>query len=152
MASKKKTAPKSTKQQKKRKTKPTLLEKYPKRVANLLKAIESGLPYETACKLSNIISANFYNWKKWGEEARKRGEENIYSKFLEKCEKAEAKAEARALVEIQKAGSRGNWQAWAWFLERRYPDRYGKQVKTIGDDKLDIEFDFEIIEEDKNEK
>lgn len=139
-------------QTKKKKTKKTILEKYPKRVANLLKAIESGLPYETACKLSNINPMNFYNWRKWGEEARKKGVENIYSKFLDKFEKAEAKAEARALIEIQNAGRKGSWQAWAWFLERRYPDRYGKQVKQVDDNKLDIEFDFEIIEGGKNEK
>ncbi len=33
-----------------------------------------------------------------------------------------------ALAKIQKAAADGNWQAAAWWLERRYPADWGRRV------------------------
>lgn len=40
---------------------------------------------------------------------------------------SQAKLEAEHLDNISDAGSMGAWQASAWFLERLYPDKYGKK-------------------------
>lgn len=40
--------------------------------------------------------------------------------------KAEAEAKAMALSKIQNAGVNGSWQAFAWWLERKYPKEFGR--------------------------
>jgi len=145
MSNQKRQKPKSRKKIPDKKTKRSILEKYPKRIANLLRSIKNGLPYETACKISNIPPSAFYEWRQKGIAAKQKGIENIYSKFVDKLEKAEAEAEARAIIQIQKAGV-DKWQALAWFLERRFPQRWRQQAQGV-EDELEIEFDFEIIKE-----
>ena len=64
----------------------------------------------------------------------KKGESTssgAYVEFLEAVKKAEAEAEALRVSRISKAGKEGNWQADAWYLERRYPDRWGKRVQEV---------------------
>ncbi len=40
-------------------------------------------------------------------------------------ERSLAQAEVHAVLEIRKAGAK-NWQAAAWYLERRWPERWGR--------------------------
>jgi hypothetical protein len=65
------------------------------------------------------------NWMKKGESASS----GAYVEFLEAVKKAEAEAEALRVSRISKAGKEGNWQADAWYLERRYPERWGKRIQ-----------------------
>lgn len=90
----------------------------------LTSAIAAGNYHEVACSLAGISPATFYNWMKKGEQA-KSGQ---FLEFLEAIKKAEAIAEAKRIQMITEA-SETNWQAAAWYLERRYPDRWGKQSK-----------------------
>jgi hypothetical protein len=50
--------------------------------------------------------------------------------FWRDVKKAEARAENAAIQTIQKASEK-NWQASAWWLERKFKDRWGRQDKTI---------------------
>lgn len=49
-----------------------------------------------------------------------------YVVFTFQAEKARAQAEVRILHHIHTAAGKGNWQAGAWWLERTFPDRYGR--------------------------
>lgn len=50
--------------------------------------------------------------------------------FWRDVKKAEAIAENAAIQTIQKASEK-NWQASAWWLERKFKDRWGRQDRTI---------------------
>ena len=53
----------------------------------------------------------------------------LYWEFWEAVKKSEAEAEASAVLHIKKAANDGTWQAAAWYLERKYKDRWGRQDK-----------------------
>ena len=76
---------------------------------------------ETACNASGIHKDSFYEWLK----RAKTGEEP-FAKFASQVDEAVALAEARDLQTIQKASGE-QWQAAAWRLERRYPERWGRR-------------------------
>lgn len=50
--------------------------------------------------------------------------------FYSQTEKARAKAELRAISTIQTAGNNGQWQAYAWFLERVFYEKYGRRDRV----------------------
>src|SRR5439155_21962554 len=64
-------------------------------------------------------------WLRRGREAKSGG----YHDFAEALELALAQAEVTDLSTILDA-SKEEWQAAAWRLERRYPDRYGRRQRV----------------------
>ena len=59
-----------------------------------------------------------------------RGEEDESGDFLEFVEavkKAEAEAEVESVALIRRSAQDGQWQAAAWFLERRKPSDWGRK-------------------------
>ena len=96
----------------------------PERQARLVEAIASGHYYETACRLAGIAYANFRQWMIKGE-AEKSGK---YHDLHEAITHAEAEAEDHAIQQWQQAMPT-DWRAAQMFLERRHPDRWGKQEK-----------------------
>ena len=96
----------------------------PERQARLVEAIASGHYYETACRLAGIHYANFRQWMIKGEAE----ESGKYREFYEAITHAEAEAEDHAIQQWQQAMPT-DWRAVQMFLERRHPDRWGKQEK-----------------------
>ena len=90
------------------------------KIINLIKA---GNYISTACQVVGINVGTYYYWLKKGMENKSKK----YAKFYGDVKKAEAINEAYYLKFIQKAALK-NWQAAAWFLERKYPAKYGKKV------------------------
>jgi hypothetical protein len=89
--------------------------------------IKAGNYPATAAGMAGIGESTFYQWKKWGRE-RKSGK---FVEFLEKIKKAENFGEAlRVKIILESAIDKGNWQAAAWYLERRYPDRWGRRNRV----------------------
>lgn len=76
----------------------------------------------------------FYTWLQKGEEDYERGVSSLYRQFYEAMEESRSIAETEAVKGILEAGKK-QWQALAWFLERRYPERWGQ--KKRGDDSDD---------------
>ena len=87
--------------------------------------IRKGNYIEVACGYVGINAATYYNWMKKGR-AEKSGK---FLDFLNAVKKAEESAEVMYLDEIRKASST-SWQAAAWYLERKYPDRWGRKLRT----------------------
>ena len=59
------------------------------------------------------------------------GEDDVFLwHFWREVKKAEARAENAAIQTIQQAAEK-SWQASAWWLERKFKDRWGRQDKTI---------------------
>lgn len=92
--------------------------------ADLVKWIQAGNYIETAAILCGINKASVYNWLKRGRTARS----GKYKLFFDAVRQAQAKSEAR-LVNIVEMAAKRDWKAAAWRLERKFPNRYGRQTK-----------------------
>lgn len=118
MATKKAAAPK------KEKKKPGPKGKFtPERTDAIIKAIQEGCPHETAAAAAGIATSTFYAWIEKGEGFQT----GIYREFADNVRRAEALAEAERISRIDRAGKEGDWKADAWYLERRYPERWGRK-------------------------
>jgi len=93
------------------------------------------------CEMVGISERTFYYWQERGEAG-----EEPFSQFLQAVKKAQAQAVARAVAGIQRAGLDGSWQALAWFLERRYPDMWGRRdrVEHSGDMQVGVSFEDDL--------
>lgn len=85
-------------------------------------AIAEGASIEGACLLSGISVSTYYNWRARGEEG-----EEPFTAFLEAVKGSETVIESR-LVEMILDVVPDKWQAGAWFLERRFPERWGRRT------------------------
>lgn len=90
-----------------------------KRVAD---AIRGGNYASVAAAYAGIGESTYYEWLKRGGEG-----ESPFAEFAEAIKEAEAQAEVRNVALIQQAAQGGTWQAAAWYLERKYPARYGRR-------------------------
>ncbi len=78
------------------------------------------------CKKLHIGEQTWYRWKKKGEKESS----GIFRDFLEAIQEAEAYAEGSALQNIREAGKQ-TWQAEAWYLERKFPERWGRRHEQL---------------------
>lgn len=90
----------------------------------VLVAIAAGNYRVTACKKAGISNKSLINWEKAGAEGVEP-----YKEFFLLLQKAEAAAEAVLLASV-KAADKG-WQAQAWIMERRWPERWGGRVRLM---------------------
>jgi transposase len=88
-----------------------------------------------------ISHESWYGWLREGEKDKKLGKRNMKVEFFDRIKKAQSGAEMRAVSGILQAG-RDNWTAYAWFLERKYPDRWSKREthQITGADGGPVEF------------
>lgn len=103
----------------------------------IVQAIQAGNYMETAAAYAGINKSTLYLWLKRGAREKERLEKNSrarmrkaeapYVKFSNAVEKALAEAEMRDVMIIGKAASE-QWQAAAWRLERKFPQRWGRRV------------------------
>ena len=96
----------------------------PQRQKRLADALAVGNTYENACAAAGIDYATFRRWMVRGE-AESRGQ---FSQFCEVITRAEAEAEHNAITIIRKAAET-DWRAAVWWLERRFPHRWGKRAR-----------------------
>ena len=110
--------------------------------------LRAGNYIETTASLVGVHRDSIYEWLKRGNaeitrvsksnRARIRKREEIFVEFTDTVKRAQAQAEAMLVAQIGKASEK-HWQASAWRLERKYPDRWGRterNVATTSDDPL----------------
>lgn len=95
-------------------------------------ALAHGLTIEKAAETVGVSATTVHNWLARGEEWRDAdvvpaGEEP-FLEFLYATTRARAQAVELALAGIIEAGKE-DWRAWAWFLERSFPDEYGRRTR-----------------------
>lgn len=103
----------------------------------IIQAIKAGNYIETAAAYAGISKSTLYDWLKRGEREKQRVAKNpsyrirksekIYVEFSDAVEKALAEAEMRDVLLIGKAAEE-QWQAAAWRLERKFPERWGRRI------------------------
>jgi transposase len=92
----------------------------------IVNAIRAGNYQDTAAAYAGIDEATFYRWMERGREET----EGIYCEFRKAVENAKAAAEVRDVALIDRAAQDGSWQAAAWKLERKFPNKWGRVNRT----------------------
>ena len=105
----------------------------PKLRERLCTLLRAGNYVETAAKCCAIHKDTFYDWMKRGGSG-----EEPYASFADDIHQAMAESEARDIAIIG-AAAKAQWQAAAWRLERRFPDKYGRHDRTRIEGKVDVE-------------
>lgn len=106
--------------------------------AELLKMIQAGNYMETAASYVGISTSTLRDWIRRGEREAQRfiddpksrpiKSETPFMEFSQAVKKAQASAEIRDVILIGDA-ARESWQAAAWRLERKYPEKWGKKER-----------------------
>lgn len=113
------------------------------RIALLIRA---GVTVEIAAQAAGIAESTFYEWMERGRDAQS----GQFREFYEAIEQARGEAESTRVVQIAQAANRGSWQAAAWMLERRYPERWVKPSRSQlakGDEPEQPDDPFERLDE-----
>ena len=105
--------------------------------AKICDAIRAGNYIETAAAYAGISRDTLYRWLKKGA----RNPSSKYGAFHVTVQQALAASEIRDVALIAKAAT-DQWQAAAWRLERRYPEKWGRKERHehTGKDGGAIEF------------
>ena len=95
--------------------------------ATILRALKLGATYKLAAESADMTYETLREWMR---------EDAVFSAAVKKAEATRAQAAMRS---IEKAAKEGQWQAAAWYLERRYPHEYGRTVQEhTGEQQLSI--------------
>ena len=96
-------------------------------IALICEDIARGFSYDKAAQNNGISASTFFRWLRKGHES---GSEDIFKHFAREVKAASEFSEDEALQLIRSAATIGrNWKASAWFLEKRFPEKYGKGPK-----------------------
>jgi transposase len=87
----------------------------------ILEAVAAGLGVALQAKSAGVDEQTVRNWLKRGESDDPK--DAGYAAFLGAYQKAEAKAAFYAMKNVLMAQER--WQAFAWYMERKYADEWG---------------------------
>lgn len=93
----------------------------------IVQALRGGAHRSTAAQFGGVSHTTLRNWMLLAESPDAPPE---YVEFAEEVQKAEADAEIIRLARLNKAGADGSWQADAWWLERKNPEKWGKKDRT----------------------
>lgn len=106
--------------------------------------VAAGMPIASACGHEGVGRATYYEWR-----ARAKLEIEPFKTFMLAVEVALARSEV-AVMQSVVAAARENWKAGAWWLERRFPKRYGQRqqlrVEKAPAEMTDAELDAAIAQ------
>jgi transposase len=95
------------------------------RQADIVAGLAAGLTRDCCAERAGISVRTFYKWLAAG----RRGEKP-FDAFATACRQAERNAEAEAVERIRSAAAK-NWTAAAWWLERKFPESWGKEAELL---------------------
>ena len=88
----------------------------PATVKLICRLVARGLNYHQAADAAGIHRDTLNDW------------ENTKSEFSDALKRAKAEGISRRLERIERAARNGHWQADAWWLERVYPEQFGRRA------------------------
>lgn len=105
--------------------------------------VASGNYIKDVYPILGIGEVTWYRWLREGEIAKS----GLKRQFWQAIKKAEKEAIIKNVAVIQKAAEEGNWQAAAWWLERRYYEDWGRKEKVdLAADKDGFKLVIEYVE------
>lgn len=90
----------------------------------IAEAISAGQTWKLAAQYAGISERTLHDWRERGEEG-----DEPYASFLQRLKRAEGVAALESIREIRTGALQ--WQARAWFLERRFPEEWAKREPTF---------------------
>jgi transposase-like protein len=115
---------------------PRILKLTPALIEKIVGYLRAGAYVETAAAAAGISKQTLYNWLRRAVDENER--DPIFAKFAAAVEEAQALAEVRDIALIGKAAET-QWQAAAWRLERKSPERWGRKVELSGGLNLNVD-------------
>ena len=106
----------------------------------ICQVLANGNYIQTACAIAKIHQSQYFRWMEKGEHETK----GIYRDFYESVKEAEQVAELQCLQSIRNDDS---WQAKAWILERRFPERWGRKDRITADIQGNVDVQFLPVEQ-----
>lgn len=104
------------------------LEQNPAIGDEIIQYVRDGMFLREATSMVGIHKATVYDWIKKGRVDHDHGIESAYANFFVGVQAALAEAKYDAVTAVRRAGQNpAFWMAAAWYLERRYPQEFGKQ-------------------------
>ncbi len=94
-------------------------------IKTALRLCRAGLP---DCQIAAVLGVSKETYSRWINHPKTDNQNQL----RQQLKKADAEREAALVTRIMRA-SDDTWQAAAWLLERRYPDRYAKPVRPVED-------------------
>lgn len=98
----------------------------PELSAKVCGIIRAGNYRDVAAKRSGLPMRTFSDWLKKGRKEKSGAHRNFLLAVIE----AEAVAET-AMVAVVRRGAKKDPKCAQWFLERKFPERWGRRDKTI---------------------
>lgn len=96
----------------------------------ICRSIRSGSFQSVAFEAAGVPESTAYAWLRRGQVAYAAGDESDveqpFIEFWQSLKKAVASSEQAAMRRIQRSS---HWQASAWYLERRFPERWALQSR-----------------------
>ena len=92
----------------------------PELIVKISTEIENGSYQKVAARKCGVGESTFYAWM----EKAEAGVGGQFQELMEAVKNASAVAESRAIQTILADDS---WQSKAWYLERRFPERWGRK-------------------------
>lgn len=100
----------------------------PEIAEKIVMAVRTGSALEAAAAYAGVPRQTFFDWLKRGRNPRGY---KPYRDLAGALEEALGTFEVTANAMIAKAGEE-QWQAKAWQLERKFPERYGRRTRVDG--------------------
>ena len=94
-------------------------------IKTALRLCRAGLP---DCQIAAVLGVSKETYSRWVNHPKTDNQNQL----RQPLKKADAEREAALVTPLMRA-SDDTWQAAAWLLERRYPDRYAKPVRPVED-------------------
>ena len=101
--------------------------------------LANGNYISTACAVARIHQSQYFRWMEKGEHAKS----GIYRDFYDAVKEAEQVAEVACLHAIRQDPA---WQAKAWVLERRFPERWGRKDRLEANIQGSVQVQFVPVE------
>jgi transcriptional regulator with XRE-family HTH domain len=102
-----------------------------KTIEIILKARKSGLNQKECAEVAGINEATLYKWLNKGKKAKREKYRDFYNDF----QMAKNKNKLFHLKKIHEAEA---WTASAWYLERVYPEEFGRK------DRVDLKHEAQV--------
>ena len=100
----------------------------PEMIEQICDLLIEGSTIARSAVITGVSESTIYRWLAMGKS---EGAEPIYVELVARVGEAIESSEFELLQRMRIAGSKSDhWRATAWMLERRFPEKYGKNVGT----------------------
>ena len=119
----------------------------------IVESVRHGSYITVAAQSAGINVTTFRNWLERGEMEEARIAEGFdpdpneakYLAFKRDVDSARSQAEIESVKAVRMASRNGTWQAAAWYLERSFPQRWGRnRIEEIIEEKEEADPDLAL--------